>query len=192
MSFKRHTHTLKAAFLSIAVVGTVALASSLTLPFTFSAGTTARASEVNANFSAVKTAVDDNAARVTALEARVTAIEAALTALGTMPSYTAPTLQTGWSNVYNNFAPSGFLKDNQGFVHLRGLVKKSASSTNTIIFNLPVGYRPSALLQFPARCGNDTMCFLHIWPSGDIQYGGGATSDATGSLTLDEVIFDPR
>jgi len=39
---------------------------------TFTAGTPAKASEVNANFSAVKTAVDDNASRITTLQSTVT------------------------------------------------------------------------------------------------------------------------
>ena len=43
-------------------------AGSLTVPSTFSAGTPAVAAEVNGNFTAVKTAVDDNDSRITALE----------------------------------------------------------------------------------------------------------------------------
>jgi len=39
---------------------------------TFTSGTPAKASEVNANFSAVKTAVDDNASRITTLQSTVT------------------------------------------------------------------------------------------------------------------------
>src|SRR5438552_3241177 len=39
---------------------------------TFTAGTPAKASEVNGNFSAVSTAVNDNASRITALESTVT------------------------------------------------------------------------------------------------------------------------
>src|SRR5881296_3886733 len=39
---------------------------------TFTAGTPAKASEVNGNFSAVKTAVDDNASRITTLQSTVT------------------------------------------------------------------------------------------------------------------------
>ena len=49
------------------------LASNVTLPYSFTAGTPARASEMNANFAAVKTAIDDNNARLTVLESRVPA-----------------------------------------------------------------------------------------------------------------------
>lgn len=53
----------------------VALAGQVTLPvaFPFVAGSTIRAADVNAAFTAVKSAVDDNAARIAALEAASTA-----------------------------------------------------------------------------------------------------------------------
>lgn len=51
-------------------------AGNLTIPNTFTSNTTAVASEVNANFTAVKTEVDDNNAQIAALEARIAALEA--------------------------------------------------------------------------------------------------------------------
>lgn len=45
-----------------------ALGDSLTVPNTFSSGSSTSAAEMNANFSAVKSSVDDNDARITALE----------------------------------------------------------------------------------------------------------------------------
>lgn len=59
----------------------VGLAAELTIPNTFSAGQPALASEMNANFTAVETAVDDNAARVTTLEQQVTTLQQQVTAL---------------------------------------------------------------------------------------------------------------
>lgn len=47
---------------------TAAVASSVTLPHTFTAGTSAQAAQVNANFAAVQAAVDDNDARITTIE----------------------------------------------------------------------------------------------------------------------------
>jgi hypothetical protein len=52
-------------FLSVSIFSS---ADSLTIPNTFSSGSTTNASDMNANFSAVKTAVDDNDQRITALE----------------------------------------------------------------------------------------------------------------------------
>lgn len=64
------------AGLALAVpVGVVA--SSLTLPNVFSNNTVADAVAVNQNFAAVDVAVDDNAARIAALEAKVAALESA-------------------------------------------------------------------------------------------------------------------
>lgn len=55
----------------IAISATL-VAGPLTTPNSFTAGTPARASEINANFSAVATAVNDNNSRITTIESRVT------------------------------------------------------------------------------------------------------------------------
>lgn len=65
----RHVLSLAAA---VALSTGVARAGTVTGLTTFTAGTQAKAAEVNGNFSAVKAAVDDNDARVTALEGRST------------------------------------------------------------------------------------------------------------------------
>jgi len=67
--------TLVSSLISVAVVSTVAIAGNVTLPYTFSAGTLAKASEVNANFAAVKTANDDNQTQITALAGRVNGVK---------------------------------------------------------------------------------------------------------------------
>lgn len=55
-------------------------AGSVTVPHTFTAGSPAVAAEVNANFSAVETAVDDNDARIAALEAALASLQGTVTA----------------------------------------------------------------------------------------------------------------
>ncbi|NVJ60656.1 MAG: hypothetical protein HWE27_09700 [Gammaproteobacteria bacterium] len=52
-------------------------ASNVDIPNTFTAGTPARAAEVNANFSAIETAVDDNDARITTNENAIAAMNEA-------------------------------------------------------------------------------------------------------------------
>lgn len=58
---------------TVAVLQRPALAGGVTGPTTFTAGTPAKASEVNGNFSAVKTAIDDNDARLTTIENKIAA-----------------------------------------------------------------------------------------------------------------------
>ena len=65
------------AFL-ISSLSAVAHASDLTIPNTFTANSPAVAAEVNANFSATETAVDDNNVRITANENAIAAIAAPL------------------------------------------------------------------------------------------------------------------
>ena len=54
--------------LSLSMVAAQVSASSVTIPTSFTAGTAAVAAEVNGNFDAVKSAVDDNDSRLNALE----------------------------------------------------------------------------------------------------------------------------
>lgn len=63
-AMKRLIILLVIALIPMIFAGSSSWAGSVTIPNTFVAGTTARASEVNANFSAVETAVDDNDARI--------------------------------------------------------------------------------------------------------------------------------
>jgi hypothetical protein len=80
---KTMARKIRLAALSLAMSGmlaTSAIASEVTIPNTFSAGSPAVASEVNANFSAVKTAVDDNNRRADELEALANKLDSDMTA----------------------------------------------------------------------------------------------------------------
>ncbi len=56
---------LMPSLLVVAIIAGVSLASSVTLPHTFVPGTVASADEVNANFTAIASAVNDNDSRIT-------------------------------------------------------------------------------------------------------------------------------
>lgn len=68
-------HKLKVALTTALVVGATAIAGNVSVPWAFVANTPARAAEVNANFAAVKQAVDDNHARLQGLEATVPTLQ---------------------------------------------------------------------------------------------------------------------
>lgn len=74
------TYTKKSSALMIGLAlfinGTPALAGDVIIPTTFTSGTPAVAAQVNGNFTAVKTAVDDNNQRIAELEAQLSNIMA--------------------------------------------------------------------------------------------------------------------
>jgi len=63
-----------------------AFAGSVTIPNTFKSGTKAKASEVNANFSAIKVGVNDNDSRIASLEAAIATLQTTVETLQTAVS----------------------------------------------------------------------------------------------------------
>jgi hypothetical protein len=64
-----------------------------------------------------------------------------------------PAFQNGWSNPDDASAETvAFYKDREGTVHLKGVA--SGGDHDTLIFQLPAGYRPAAhkLLSFAVNC----------------------------------------
>lgn len=85
---KKNLQTLGiAALLAAGTIALPGIAGTVTGLTTFTANTPARAGEVNGNFTAVKTAVDDNQAQITALNARIAALEAQLTNVVALNAY---------------------------------------------------------------------------------------------------------
>lgn len=50
--------------------------------------------------------------------------------------------QNGWVNYGSGYSPFGFFKDDNGVVHLRGLITNGASGSTYASATLPLGYRP--------------------------------------------------
>jgi N-acetylneuraminic acid mutarotase len=82
-------------------------------------------------------------------------------------NFTAPSLLNGWVNYDNTFSNAGFQKDNENLVNLKGLIKNGNASSNTILFTLPVAYRPAERLVFTAP-SSAFLGRVDILPSGDV------------------------
>ena len=109
--------------------------------------------------------------------------------------WNAPTFATNWGNVGGSWQTAGYLRDQRGFIQLRGLVKVATATLTTLICTLPSGYRPSAILQYPVRTGTNALSYLEIRTDGTVHYagsGGGVLADAQSGITLDGVHFDTR
>ena len=101
-------------------------------------------------------------------------------------AWTAPTLLNSWVN-YDaaNFSNAGYVKDNEGFVHLRGVVGSGVAAT---VFTLPSGFRPARRAIFSV-VGNDLFARVDVATTGDVVVivGAGGTL-----LQLDGITFDTR
>lgn len=89
-------------------------------------------------------------------------------------SWTAATLQNGWSNFGSGYQAARFFKDELGVVHLEGLV--AGGSLGAAVFTLPAGYRPSAHLILPVANAN-YYGEVTINSSGQVVSWGGGNSN---------------
>lgn len=157
-------------FLVVVLIG-----SAYTITNTFSSGTTAVASQVNANFSAAKTAIDDNDSRITALEAVDTSAElrgvltdetgtgAAVFAGGAIGAATATTASSGDNDT--SVATTAFVQTELA-------TKSAASSTD------------NAVVRFDGTAGDEQNSGVTISDTNDLTVPGDITSGTSGATCL--------
>ncbi len=100
----------------------------------------------------------------------------------TTNTFTAPTLLNSWVNFGSSYVDAGYLKDQFGFVRLRGVVK--SGTVTAIIFQLPAGYRPSKDI-FKAVSSNGAFGLVTIDSAGNVIASSGSNS----WFSLDEISF---
>lgn len=109
-------------------------------------------------------------------------------ALG-LDTWHAPTLQNGWYNNGGTSAVAGYKRDSSGFVHIKGEIIGGTVTSGTLIFQLPVGYRPSEYWEFPTNTWNGTALVasnLGVYPDGSVKTGTGVANNA---VDLSAMIF---
>ncbi|MGW8823653.1 hypothetical protein ACWGNU_16235 [Paenibacillus lautus] len=102
------------------------------------------------------------------------------------PGWITPTLINGWipyadSTHYYGYTTAQYMKDSQGFVYLRGLIKKGSPST---IFYLPIGYRPKQSITFVTICydgATEQVTRIRISSDGSVSYVVGPAVPAEAS-----------
>lgn len=82
-------------------------------------------------------------------------------------------LQNGWNGTGNGDAEPRYMKDEFGFVHLKGSIWGGTSADWTIIANLPVGYYPSERIRIPTvstdNGSNIVPAYIIIEPDGTVK-----------------------
>lgn len=94
-------------------------------------------------------------------------------------AWITPTLLNGW--IGNQ--PVRYLKDEFGFVHLKGVL--NAGVVGSVIFTLPAGYRPLNNYNLFSVSSGTSVGILSIRPFGDVFMQRGNTNE----FALDGVTF---
>ena len=95
-----------------------------------------------------------------------------------------PTFQNGWNNVGSPYPLAAFYMDNQGIVHLEGLIK--SGTIGQIVFILPFGYIPTLDLHFVVN-SNNAFGAININNSGTVD----VTVGSNVWVALDGITFRP-
>ena len=140
-----------------------AYAGDVSIPNTFQSGTTAVASEVNANFTAVKTAVDDNNSRIAQLEALVATLETLVAAQATLVATLqgqVEALETSNVMALDSYISVDEESDGRGpLVQLSGVnlqIVNGLGTTDTVngLGNLIVGYDEINIFPNVSACSD--------------------------------------
>lgn len=106
------------------------------------------------------------------------------------------TLQASWTSVGSPYQVVGYMRDKNGFVHIRGLIKPGTTTDGTTLFTLASGYRPAATEYFPTMGshsnGTRYYVLIVIASDGTVKIYGAGSIDASGWVTLAGICFDTR
>jgi Pectate lyase superfamily protein len=94
----------------------------------------------------------------------------------------APSFLNSWANAGSGTKPLGYFKDDLGYVHVSGVVvQTTVGLINTIIFQLPSGYRPAVNNVFDAVCITQAgaIAGVRVYANGNVQQISGSTAAFT-------------
>lgn len=95
-------------------------------------------------------------------------------------TWSAAALQNSWIDFGGAYGGAAYMKDNEGVVHLRGLIKDGTTTAGTLLFTLPVGYRPPAM-EMIIVVTDGAFCALNIASNGQVSL---ALAAGAGYLSL--------
>jgi len=98
------------------------------------------------------------------------------------PGFIAATFQNSWVNFDTTNSQVAFIKDQEGFVHIKGLARSGTMITP--IFTLPVGYRPRLRIN-RATISNGAFGHVTVDPNGEVIPQAGSN----GWFSVDGISF---
>lgn len=113
--------------------------------------------------------------------------------VGTMGVVKTPSLSNSWVEFSATQTSAQFMKSIDGMVHIWGIIKDGTTTNGTLLFTLPVGFRPTEIMRFPIfvdNAGTAQIAQLVVESSGAVTIQFVLASDQldlTGSFPADNV-----
>jgi hypothetical protein len=95
----------------------------------------------------------------------------------------AAPLVNGWVSYGGAYMVAQYRRRN-GIVHVEGVIKGGGSVAGGVIFNLPVGFRPSAYIQRVAIIPGTATSSIELGPVGNIVQGSTGISSASTGISF--------
>ena len=133
----------------------------------------------------IKEAVDDAVEAITGLQRDVSVLQNTK-AERQPPQWIVPTLLNGW--IDNNNYRTGYFKHND-VVYVEGIIYDGVTAPQTLLFILPVGFRPGEPLGRPVTSYDGSAAaplgiILDIYPNGAVRIGGATSLNAKGYINF--------
>ena len=100
-------------------------------------------------------------------------------------SWKTAALTEGWKH-YTDFGNIQYSKNSDGMVFIRGTCKDGKTKPESVIFNLPEGYRPKSGIFKTGLNNSYGLAIIAVYPSGNVVVKGNVDSQW---LNLDNVAF---
>jgi hypothetical protein len=110
----------------------------------------------------------------------------AINYINAAPTWTNATLQNGWVNYGVTDPIAGYVKVGN-IIRIRGIIKDGIATSNTTVFTLPTGYRPSVTSYGTTICSGNVIVRVVIRVTGEVVIQGTAINNAW--VQLDNITF---
>lgn len=104
---------------------------------------------------------------------------------GTGVKWIAPTLLNSWVNYGAPYNTAAYMRTDDGLVLLRGAIKSGTTTAGTVLFTLPVGFRPAGGTAEFVSVSNGAIAQIDVETDGDVVIRVGGNT----RLSLDGIVF---
>ena len=104
-------------------------------------------------------------------------------------AYQPLTLQNGWTNYGNGYAPASYYTDSAGDIHLSGMIGGGSIAPGTVLFSTGTAWDYGTIYQVACSGTASTTLRLDLQPNGNVVINGNNAGVNNAWLSLDGIVI---